>query len=408
MNKLSLSGCLLALVSLSLACDPDTLNGTDDDAGAPASGNDAGRDEGCDELSRPRGADETRLVLSGHSTEGIGGVETVHFLRSASLDVEDGLTDIGEQLDLTFLPVRIEMVPSGAFALVLGEQGQLASVRVGSDGALSLAHEVALSFFGMKDLRISSDGSEAFAVGADVTEETSGISVVKIGCEGELDIVEEAFFGLRLSHSLAFLPGEERAVLFGGQAAFEPIDNDDVRLLARAGEGFEQIASFDLYGDFVDLLRIAVSPDGSQLVIPNGSPFSAESHMALVATIEGDAIVESHRVAELEDAREALFSPDGETALVTLFSRNRVIVLADEGNGLEAVAEVTGVGLAEQMALISRGALSGTVLVTSVDATGGSNIARLQITAPGVVEDRGQLSLPEGLEYIPRAIAVQP
>lgn len=407
-------GCLGALMTLSLGCDLDTLIGTGaPDAGVVGDGgaqalDDAGPGgQACAALSSPGPADKARVVVTGHSTKGIGGVDEVHFLRTASLD-EAGFTDVGETLDLDFSPVRIEIVPSGAFAIVLGDEGALASVAIGGDGTLTLVDQVELGLFGMNDLRLSADGDEAFAMAADVTEETAGISVVKIACDGTLAIADDGFFGLRLARSLAFLPGEERAVLLGGQAAFEPVDDDDVRLLARAGDGFEQIGAFDLYGDFVDTLRIAVSPDGSTLIIPNGSPLSAETHQALIADIEGDVIRVSHRVTGLEDAREALFSPDGQTALVTLFGRNRVVVLADAGSGLEAVDEITGIGLAEQMALVARGSLSGTVLVSSVDTDGTANVARLRIIAKGEVTDLGQLDLPEGFEYLPRALAVQP
>lgn len=411
MNKRPISLLLFLLPFASCACELDRVIGIDQDAGVtrlPTGDGGTVDDERCDELADGGDPDKPRVVLTGHSTKGIGGVETVHFLRSARLDVDDGFTDIGERLDLTFSPVRIELVPSGRFALVLGDEGELASVRVHDDGTLALVSEVDLARYGMNDLRISSDGSEAFAVGADVTEQTSGVDVIRVACDGTLTLVEEAFFGLRLADSIAFFPGEDRAVLLGGQAVFEPVDDDDVRLLVRDGDGFEQVGAFDLYGDFIDALRIALSPDGSTLLIPNGSPLSAEGHTVLVATIEGGTVSESHRLVDLEDAREALFSPDGETALVTLFGRNRVMVLADEGDGLAVVDEITGVGLAEQMALISRGQLSGTVLVNSVDTDGRSNIARLQITGPGVVEDQGQLLLPEGLENLPRAVAVQP
>lgn len=400
----------LLLLASSCGCEIDPIIDIDlDDAGRL--GEDDGDDEedgSCAALANGGDPDKARVVLTGHSTKGVGGVPTVHFLRSALLEVDVGFTDIGERLDLDFAPVRIEFVPSGRFALVLGDEGELASVQVESDGTMEIVSELDLARFGMNDLRISSDGSEAFAVGADVTEQTSGVDVIRIGCDGALTLVDGAFFGLRLSYSLAFLPGEERAVLLGGQAVFEPEDDNDVRLLERAGEGFEQVGAFDLYGDHIDALRIAVSPDGRTLLVPNGSVFSSESAQVLVATIEGDVVSESHRVLDLEDAREALFSPDGQTALVTLFGRNRVMVLADEGAGLEVVGEVVGIGLAEQMALISRGALSGTVLVNSVDTDGRSNVARIFISGKGTVEDQGQLTLPEGLENIPRTLAVQP
>ena len=79
-----------------------------------------------------------------------------------------------------------------------------------------------------------------------------------------------------------------------------------------------------------------------------------------------------------------------------------------QGAGLEVVDLIAGIGLPEQLALVSRGRLAGTVLLPSVDTSGISNVAVLRITGPGQVEDLGQVDLGGGYEQIPRAIAVTP
>lgn len=371
------------------------------DGGAPA---DDGGALACTpaDLADVGDPDRDRVVLVGHpfgAEVGTNGTE----IRSLTLKVGSDLADDGVRLDVGFEPARIELVPSGAFALVLGEAGELASVRVRSAADLAVVDQVTLPSAGYGDLRVSADGSEAFVVGSNV-DGSSGVSVVRVACDGALDVVTEAFFPLRLSESLAFLPGEQRAVLLGGQTVFEPIDDDDVRLLQRSGEGFTEVGAFDLYGDFIDALRIAVSPDGGTLLIPNGSPFSNEGSQVLVATLDGDSITESHRIQGMDDAREALFSADGQTALVTLLEPGKVVVLSDQGAGLAVANEIAGVGLAEHMAQVERGQLAGTVLVTSVGQHG--ELTTLGITGPGVVEERDVLDLGAGGENLPGALAV--
>ena len=218
----------------------------------------------------------------------------------------------------------------------------------------------------------------------------------------------EAFFNLRLAACLALLPGEERAVLLGGQTVFEPLDERDVRLLVREGVGWTELDAFDIFGDFVDAGRIAVSPDGGTLLIPNGSPFSEEGGQVAVVSIRGDRLLERHRLNDLPDARQVIFAPDGRTALVTRAEPGRISVLADTGEGLEVVDELRGVGLADQMALVHRGGLSGTVLLPSVDPAGEPNVAMVRMEGPGQVTDLGQLDLGAGVENIPGAVAVMP
>src|SRR5690606_3110455 len=122
-NQRLVSAGLLGVL-LTLGCELGPPNGI----GAM---NDAGPgEEGCDALTAPGDPDKPRVVLTAHSTKGVNvdGVVLEHFLRSASLTVEDGFTDIGAELALGFSPVRVEMVPSGRFAMVLGDEGELASV----------------------------------------------------------------------------------------------------------------------------------------------------------------------------------------------------------------------------------------------------------------------------------------
>jgi hypothetical protein len=85
-----------------------------------------------------------------------------------------------------------------------------------------------------------------------------------------------------------------------------------------------------------------------------------------------------------------------------------VVVLADRGAGFVEVSRVSGIGLAEQIAMVSRGTLSGRVILPSVDSAAGPNVASLEITGPGMVRDLGQVNLGMTSEDIPGAVAVTP
>ncbi|MFO0729104.1 MAG: hypothetical protein U1E65_35315 [Myxococcota bacterium] len=387
-----------------------SLDATPADVGAPdLGGPDAGpADAGVQacgfDVYGP--ADRPRVVLVGQpftSNPPVNGT----VIRTMLLPVSGTLTDVNTRIDVGFRPSRIEFVPSGTFAIAIGEDGDVASLRVVSETNVSVVDHLALPRGGFKDLRILSDGQTILAMNSDVGA-TSGIYTLHIDCDGRLSQDSAAFYNLRLADSLAFAGSESLAVVLGGQAVFAPVDNNDLRLFSRVNGRFTEIAAFDLWSDAIDAARIAVSPDGHTLIVPNGSPFSAQGATVMIASV-GPTTINSPRIlTNMGDAREALFSPDGQTALVTLLEPGKVVVFADRGAGFVETERKSGIGLAEQMAMVSRGSLSGRVLLPSVDGNGGPNIASLQITGPGVVTDLGQVNIGMSSEDIPEAIAVTP
>ena len=377
------------------------------DAGDPIDAGPADSGEPECRLDQLGPADRDRVLVVGHpftATPGQDGTE----IRSLTLSASGALVDDGTRVDVGFRPARIEFTPDGSFALVLGEDGELASVRVAGAQTMTLIDTVSLPAAGYGDLSVWDDGRTIFAVGSNV-DATSGISTVHCACDGSLTIRADEFYNVRLAQSLAFLPDRSRAILLGGQTSFDPIDPDDVRLLSyTAGAGWSLIESFDIYSDYADALRIAVSPDGSTLLIPNGSPFSNDGNQVSVVDIAGSSLQESVRLMNLEDAREALFSTDGRTALITLLTPGRIAVLADQGSGFVEVDRIAGIGLAENMAHVKRGGLTDYVFVTSVDASGEPNVAIVRITGAGAASTVGMTDLGAGSEHIPVGIAVQP
>jgi len=355
---------------------------------------------------QPGPEDNARVVLVGMPFSAEVGVDGTEIL-SLLLDRAGELHAFGVRLDVGLRPRRVAFSPSGQWALVLGEEGELASVRVDGVDSMELVEVVQLPSAGYGDLLVTDGGRTVVVVGSNSTLD-GGISTVQLGCDGSLEVLEEQFFPLRLSESLVFVPDSDRAVVCGGQALFDPVDEDDLRVLRRHAAGWEQVAAFDVFDDFIDAARIAISPDGATVLVPNGSPFSDDGAQLSVLALQGDVLQEQRRLLDMGDAREALFAPDGATALVTLGEPGRVVVLADEGDGFVEVDRIRGVGLADQMALVARGPQQGLVLLPSVDPNGGPNIALLRIEGPGRVTDLGQFELGAGIENIPSAIAVTP
>lgn len=372
-------------------------------------GDDGGDDtDGKCAFGDPGDADKERVVMIGLPFTNDVEVRGTH-VQTLTLSADGTLLNEGVTLDVGFRVARIEFAPSGALALVLGEDGELASLSVDGPMNVAVVDGVSMPSADYGDLALSADGETLSVVGLNVAE-TSGVSVVSVACDGGLTVEEDGFLNVRLAQSMALLPGEERAVLLGGQATFEPVDPNDLRLLARDGAGWREVGAFDVFDDFIDASRIGLSPDGQLLLIPNGSPFSEDGDQVSVVAVEDDTLREVERLTDMPDVREAYFRPDGRNIVLTLLEPGQVKILVREGEDVAVSQTVRGVGLVEQMAPIERGALDGLMLFSSIDPIEGasSNIAMLRFTGLGEVEDLGQLNLGEELRHIPGAIAVQP
>jgi hypothetical protein len=317
------------------------------------------------------------------------------------------LDDDGIRLDVEVKAARIAFAPHGLLAFVLGEDGTLVSVFVAAAEGMAVVDRVSLPGADYGDLHVSPDGETVWVTGSNVNE-TSGISTIHVDCEGLLTVDDAAYFPLRLAESTAFLPGDTRALVLGGQTVFEPVDPNDVRLLERQGAGFREVGGFDLFHDFVGAGRIAVSPDGRLGALPNNSAFSEEGGQMMLVEIDGDAVREAERVLEVPDPSEALFSLDGQTLVLTQVEPGRLNAYRIENGAITETTVLTGIGLADQIARVERGPLADTLLIPSIDPNGGPNITQVRITGPGQLQDLGETQLGEGLDNIVTPIAVQP
>ncbi|MFN3201296.1 MAG: hypothetical protein ACE366_23045 [Bradymonadia bacterium] len=388
-----------------------SMGGVGGAGGEPMGGMPMGGAGGEDEcgFSKPLMPDAPRVILVGHPFTGEPGVDGTE-VRALVVDGEPTPVDTGRRLDVGTRPRRIAFVPSGEFALVLGEDGTLVSVQVSPDGDMRLIDAIQLPGVSYVDLHLSDEGTVAWALNGNNQAQDSGIAAVQVACDGTLEEDRNAFFDVVLSNSMVKVPGTELAILQGGQAAFEPfVDDNDLRLLTRQGRGWREIGAFDIFGDFVSHTRMAISPNGGTLLVPNSSPFSEEGNQVAVVDFDGEMLVETERLMGINEAGEALFSSDGETALITLFQPGQVVVLAENPAGVMVEAyRIGGIGLADQMTSITRGALTDTVYLSSVDPNDPPNIAILRIDGPGDVGEIGEVSLGEGSLNIPGPIAIAP
>jgi hypothetical protein len=351
--------------------------------------------------------DDDRVVLIGHpfgEEEGGRG----HDIRSMVLRADGTLVDVGARLDLGSRAERIAFTPSGRFAIVVGEDGVITLVEVVAPDDLQIRDVAAVDPQGTADLVMHPDGHTAWLLRADVNEANSGIFTLTLGCDGTLNVAPE-HFGLRLTEAMALYPGDpDQALLLGGQAVFTPIDDFDIRLLTRAGDGWSEVGRFDIFHDFVQASGIAVSPDKRTAAIPNASPFSDEGHQLVILDLSPDGVVERHRIQNLEDAVMTRFSPDGETLMLLRPEPGRITLLTADAGGRFGVVDELVPGLTTDFAVVSRGEGRGLLVVPSVHPADGSRVQVYRLEGPGQARLIDAVELPEGFEQIPGAIGTRP
>ena len=343
-------------------------------------------------------------MLIGHRfTDELGVVGTE--VRSLVLRDDGALVDVGDRLDLGDQPVSIAVAPSGRVALVAGEEGSISVVDLQDPANLTILDVAAVPRTGVSDLLFDPSGQTAYVLRSDVNEDTAGIYTLHLACDGTLT-VDDTHFGLRATHAMALVPGDpDRAILLGGQAVYEPFDDDDIRLLERADDGWQQVGAFDIYGDVVSAAGVAVSAAGIALV-PNSLPFSDEGGQVAVLQIDGDQVNEIERIEDLPEAEFVRIAPDGQTGLLVRPAEDTLTVL--NGAAGWRVSDEVNLGLAVGLSVVRQGAASGAVLVPSVLPAGGSRVTVFRVTGPGRIEEIDRVELGPGAEHIPGPIGVRP
>ena len=286
------------------------------------------------------------------------------------------ITATGDRIDMGFVIGRIEFVPSGGIAIVLGEDGEVATVDVTLDALTVLDRTIREPRFddppttentlpgaGYGDLTITknveAEGVVVYATGSNPVV-TAGVAKLLIACDGQITIDVDAHYGLRLAYSMALLPSG-RGLLFGGDVSgFAPHDTHDVRVLD-LGTTTTEFGGFDVLSGFLGATRIAAFSDGTFALVPNFS--IAESafspgivQLAISPSGAVSALPAVLNGGPLQSPAEAVIAPDNTVAAVSDWKADAVhIIDVVGGDAPRIVNTLNGIGLAEQMALIKAG-----------------------------------------------------
>ncbi|MCP4504162.1 MAG: hypothetical protein GY822_29920 [Deltaproteobacteria bacterium] len=323
-------------------------------------------------------------------------------LRTLELKSDGSLADVGSRFSVGQKVRQLAFVPSGEVLLALGEDGDLYSFWVDDADTLTLVDTLTLPDAGF-DRRIEMLPSGDTALIANFNSSaTSGIFRIFIQCDGSLLLDESAFFPLRLISAMTLTADESRLILVGGQATFKPVDPDELRIFSFDDDGFQQVASFDFFQDLIMSPRISIRDDGLLAV-----SISFDSTLRLFQ-LDGDVLSQIETIEFINSLEEVLFSPDGESLLVSSGHPTNSISLLTKTQNIWSISdEYTGVGLADQIAILRRGPLAGVFLPGINAGTGQGEVHHVDASG-AALNGQTTASLGNGTENSPWGIAVQP
>jgi DNA-binding beta-propeller fold protein YncE len=346
-------------------------------------------------------ADAPRTVLMAHPYGATGGDcgRNVEVLR---LDSQGVLSQTGTQIEVDDCPKRIVFSPDGRLVIIASYNDHVAphpmSVKVyrhDAAGSLTFVQKIdGLDGTAPEDIAFSHDGRKALVTDFD---SQGGVHVLNVEPGCAVSYVTKIL--VWAPTSVAVLPGDDFAVTVGGQDPkdFAVLDLDTNTVAAH----------HDLFGGFVDAAYLALSPDGKGVLVPSGNPYSDVGNTLFVLKIDYSVAIPIPSVnavlAGVNSPEGVLYSPDGTKAMVTNVEDNKATWYNVAADGkLTAGGSITGMSLADRVAMLSRGPNAGTVLVGAL-----SDIHVLKFTPTGV-QKLQKLSFGGGFDAMTGDVAIEP
>ncbi len=358
----------------------------------------------CD-YTTPGAADRDRVVLLSHrfTAEGVPGQS----VTSHILSVDGDLVPTGLRSDIGVRAMDLAFAPSGEIAFAVGEYGRLVSLAVSPDGTVRVLDEVRLPDALYNRIHVSAHDNLLWLTGL-ATTDGGGVVAVSYGCSGALTVDRDDFLPMQMTYAMGVLPGEELAVIGGGQPGTADTSVPEVFLAERSGMGWRIIDSLNLFNDRIDIPSIGVATDGSVALIPNASIYSDEAGDVVAVAIVDRHLEQLRRQSNINAPSTVLFVTDYTLGLVTQPQNGRITVIGETSRGIRRVDSHSNLGIVDRMAIVRRGSLRDVVLVPRSTHGGDHLIDLYRVESDGDLTIMSSTDIGAALDNIVQSIAVAP
>ena len=325
------------------------------------------------------------------------------------LTPDGALSAWGARVNVGFKAQSLSFSEDGWWLIALSEDGELAAIDLRDEPQLATTGTLPQGYFSAVQL---ADKPRRFDLVNSNNDEESGLYTVQLGCEGELEIEMNHYY-LRLIQGFERFTGSSQdAIIFGGQALFDPVDLIDLRWVRDSGDGWTSIAQADLFEDHIDAINVGLSSRGDWVGAVNGSPFTEEGGQVRFIAIERDPpqLRQAQLFEGYRDVRGLWFLPDDSAALITQFEVGTVQVFRRVGDEWTPGASRGGLGLAEELALTpAPEPQSGWwAIVPNTVPTGGSQLTPVHVLSGGSITALSSTPLGSNATDLPGPVAAWP
>ncbi len=398
---------ILALSLLLVACNPpvsddddDSTAGDDDDSSPPV--------EGC--RAEPKSADRDRWAVV--SLPYGPGAEQADVWTALTLDAGGELSVDGVRFEMgRATGGEVVFTPDGEVGIAAQDDGTLGVFLMpDGSGEPTVLHPRFTGEFYASKVVMDASGEVAYVVDGNWVENGGGIYRVDIDCDDGTLTDGGKLLDAKLGADL-LLPTSrrERALLVADELA--GAEAGEAAFVLAWPEPDGALAGVDAFGDDEAMVSdAALTFDDRYALIGDYSAFSGIPNRVAVVEFDGDTLLPTQVLDDLEDPVALLTSPFDDAAVAVSGYANALFVLdyaaGDDPPFLEA-GEPDYDGAPPQLpsaaSLLARGPLNGTLVIAENQ---GVRLARFE--GDGTVTDLGLVELGDGYEFITGAVGVQP
>jgi hypothetical protein len=248
------------------------------DGGASGAGAGAAGTASCH--ATPLGDDDDRFVIVSHPFKS-GDPNKSDVYEVVKLDITGTLSKTGTTFNLgrsAYTPVVF--TPDGAVGFVAEEEGKVGIFSVSSTGAVQVIDAAFDTGGSSSHMTVSPDGTRAFAIAFNTTENGGGIYEIGIGCDGTPEN-RGLLLAADVPTTMAILPnqtitaGSPLLAVLSARGIPGSAPGENLHLIDLASTPPKRIASVAAFPDTdVHAPALAISADGASVMVADDSLFA--------------------------------------------------------------------------------------------------------------------------------------
>ena len=365
----------------------------------------------------PRTTDLARTVVI--STPYNKDITHVPVYRVLTLETTGELVDTRATFEMgVATDGEIAFTPDGSIGVARQKDGSVGIFEVEASGAIRVIEASWTGGMGAQlyasSIQMSPEGDAFYLINKGWRNVGGSVWRVPLDCQTGEPGIAQLMFETKLAHAVAMHPENPDLLLLAAHDVLQVMDRHDlyaVDMSATPGTLAGQARVF--LDDDASISSLAIMPSGAHALLADtnlfGSP-TTNNRVGVIEVLSDGSMRALQTLFDIKDPASLRTSPFNNAALVTSAEGNRIVVLDYDPSQTEApfstrgtLATSTTARLPIDTAMVSRGALKGSVLVSE-----NTSVRVVKFEPDASVVETSLLQLGEDVQHIVGAIGVQP